>query len=165
MGAKLLEIKNRSYYFWDDTIYIENFNPELLKIDKKISSIGINIYYIQWITKKPVYNINSVNPLYLVIKAIDGYVEERENGDKYLNTSPVKDNDEVLKIYADLWVKIKTLVLKTNGSVEEYNKDYQKIKFDSDISLPLHTLIKFHALKVVIRGIIEKDGKYYPEIY
>ena len=137
MGAKLLEIKNRGYYFWDDTIYIENFNPELLKIDKKISSIGINIYYIQWIT--PVYNINSVNPLYLVIKTIDGYVEERENGDKYLNTSPVKDTDEVLKIYADLWVKIKTLILKTNGSVEEYNKDYQKIKFDSDISLPLHT--------------------------
>ena len=85
MGAKLLEIKNRSYYFWDDTIYIENFNPELLKIDKKISSIGINIYCIQWITKNPVYNIDSVNPLYLVIKTIDGYVEERENGDKYLN--------------------------------------------------------------------------------
>ena len=39
------------------------------------------------------------------------------------------------------------------------------MKFDSDISLPLHTLIKFHASTVVIRGIIEKDGKYYPEIY
>ena len=35
MGVKLLEIKNRSYYFWDDTIYIENLNPKLLKIDKK----------------------------------------------------------------------------------------------------------------------------------
>ena len=72
------------------------------------------------------YNINSVNPLYLVIKKIDGFVEERENGDKYLNTSPVKDNDEVLKKYADLWEKIKTLILKTNGSVEEYDKDYKK---------------------------------------
>ena len=72
------------------------------------------------------YNINSVNPLYLVIKKIDGFVEEGENGDKYLNTSPVKDNDEVLKKYAGLWEKIKTLILKTNGSVEEYDKDYKK---------------------------------------
>ena len=151
MGVKSLEIKNRSYYFWDDTIYIENFNPELLKIDKKISSIGINI--------------NSVNSLYLVIKTIDGYVEERENGDRYLNISPVKDNNEVLKTFTDLWEKIKNLILKVNGSVEEYDKDYKRIKFDSGISLPPNTVIKFHAFTVIVRSIIDKDGKHYPEIY
>ena len=122
MGVRSLEIKNSSYHFWDDTIYIENFNPELLKIDKNISSIGINI--------------SSVNSLYLVIKKIDGYVEERENGDRYLNISPVKDNNEILKTFTDLWKKIKNLILKVNGSVEEYDKDYKRIKFDSGISLP-----------------------------
>ena len=35
MVIKSLEIKNRSYYFWDDKIYIENFDPRLLKLDKK----------------------------------------------------------------------------------------------------------------------------------
>ena len=70
MGVKLLEIKNRRYYFWNDTIFIENFNPALLKIDKKESPVGITIYYIGYITEKPVYNIESVNPLYLIIRSM-----------------------------------------------------------------------------------------------
>ena len=45
----------------------------------------ITIYYIGYVAKKPVSNINSVNPLYLVIKSIQRYVEERENDDGYLN--------------------------------------------------------------------------------
>ena len=60
---------------------------------------------------------------------------------------------------------IKEWLLEINGSVKEYDKDYRKIKFDSDVVLPLNTPIKFHALTVVIRCIIEKDNKYYPEIY
>ena len=46
---------------------IENFNPGLLKIDKK-SYENIGIYYIRYITmKNPAYiKINSVNPLYLI---------------------------------------------------------------------------------------------------
>ena len=111
------------------------------------------------------YSINNVNPLYLVIRTIDGYVEEGENGDRYLNISPVKDNDEVLKKFTDFWEKIENLILKINGSIEEYDKDYKKIKFDSDISLPLNTVIKFHAFAVIVRCIIEKDSKYYSEIY
>ena len=35
MVVNLLEIKNRTYYFWDDTIKIEDFNPALLKLYKK----------------------------------------------------------------------------------------------------------------------------------
>ena len=34
MVTKQLNIKNRSYYFWDDQINIKNFNPALLKLDK-----------------------------------------------------------------------------------------------------------------------------------
>ena len=51
MGVKLLDIKNRTYYFWDDTRNIENFDPNLLKVDNKESSVGITIYYIEYITK------------------------------------------------------------------------------------------------------------------
>ena len=52
MVIKSLEIKNRSYYFWDDRIYIENFNPKLLKLDKKESLLNIDIYCIGYVTKK-----------------------------------------------------------------------------------------------------------------
>ena len=62
-------IKNRTYYFWDDQINIKDFNPVSLKLDKK-SSIGANIYYIGYATKKTKYSINSVNPLYLIINKI-----------------------------------------------------------------------------------------------
>ena len=52
MVVKSLQIKNRSYYFWDDTIYINDFDPKFLKLDKKESLLYIDIYYIGYVTKK-----------------------------------------------------------------------------------------------------------------
>ena len=43
--------------------------------------MGLGIYYIGYVTKKPEYKIKSVNPLYLMINRIDGFIEEK-NGDK-----------------------------------------------------------------------------------
>ena len=40
-----------------------------------------------------------------------------------------------------------------------------KIKFDSDDNLPLNKILKFRVLTIIIRNIIEKDGKYYPQIF
>ena len=40
-----------------------------------------------------------------------------------------------------------------------------KIKFDSDDNLPLKTVLKFSILTIVIRNVLEKDGKYYPQIF
>ena len=118
MGVKLLEIKNRSYYIRNDTTFIENFNLALLKTNKKESSVGITIYYIGHITKKnSVYNIDSVNPLYLVIRSMEGYVAERENGDRYLNISLVKENNKVIDKF-NLWKGIKDWISKINGSVK-----------------------------------------------
>ena len=78
MGSiKEINIKNRTYYFLDDMINIKNFDPNLLKIDKK-SYKNIDIYYIGSIIVKD-YNyvkINSVNYLYLIINEVDGYFEE-----------------------------------------------------------------------------------------
>ena len=49
--VKKLNIKNRTYYFFDDIIDIKNFHSNLLEIDKK-SHEGIDIYYIGYITIK-----------------------------------------------------------------------------------------------------------------
>ena len=40
-----------------------------------------------------------------------------------------------------------------------------KIKFDSDVNLPLNKVLKFHVLTIIIRSVFEKDGKYYPQIF
>ena len=68
-NIKQLSIKNRTHYFFNDMINIKDFDPSLIKIDKK-SYKNIGIYYIGYITIKSISdheNINSVNPLYLII--------------------------------------------------------------------------------------------------
>ena len=83
MVTKQLNIKNRTYYIWNDLINLKDFDPKLLKLDKN-SSMDISIYYIGYVTKKPEYDINGVNPLYLLIDQLDGFIEEKESS-KYLN--------------------------------------------------------------------------------
>ena len=92
--TKQLNIKNRTYYFWNDLINLKDFDPSLLKLDKK-SSMDISIYYIGYVTKKPEYNIDSVNPLYLLINELGGFIEEKE-GSKYLNISLTYNTNDVL---------------------------------------------------------------------
>ena len=83
--AKQINIKNGTYYFYNDIIDLKNFKSNLLKIDKK-SYKGIGIYNIGYITIKKIgdcKNIYSVNPLYLRITHASGYIEKiHEN--KYL---------------------------------------------------------------------------------
>ena len=72
-NIKEINIKNRAYYFFDDRNNIKNFDPNLLKIDKK-SYKNIDIYYIGYITMKDseYVKINIVNHLYLVINEVYG---------------------------------------------------------------------------------------------
>ena len=44
-------------------------------------------------------------------------------------------------------------------------KDYDKFRFNSDMDLPLNTIIEFRSVVINISCIIEKDNEYYPEIY
>ena len=48
-NIKEINIKNRTFCFFDDMINIKDFDPNLLKIDKK-SYENIDIYYIGYIT-------------------------------------------------------------------------------------------------------------------
>ena len=93
--TKQMNIKNRTYYFYYDLINIKDFDPKLLKLDRK-SYKNIDIYYIGYITKKDKYKINSVNPFYLLVHKIDGFAEEKR-GNKYLNIAFTVSNNEVLK--------------------------------------------------------------------
>ena len=72
--TKQMNIKKRSYYFYNVLIKLFDFDPNGLKLDKK-KNIQRNKYYIGYVTKKEEYKINSVNPLYLLIYKIDGIIE------------------------------------------------------------------------------------------
>ena len=78
---KEINIKNRYCYIFNDMINIKNFYSNLLKVDKK-SCKNISIYYIGYfiIQKTDDYeNIQSVNPLYLIIGKVDKFIE-KQNG-------------------------------------------------------------------------------------
>ena len=94
-SIKDINIKNRTYYFYDDVINIKNFDSNLQKVDKK-SYRSILIYYIGYIIKKDEYVINSVNPLYLIVHEVDSFIEEKEES-RYLNFAFTNSNTKVLK--------------------------------------------------------------------
>ena len=48
MTVRQMNIKNRTYYFYNDLINIKNFDARLLELDKK-TSIGLGIYYIGYV--------------------------------------------------------------------------------------------------------------------
>ena len=115
--------------------------------------------------KKPEWNVNSVNSLYLMINRIFGFIEEK-NGDKYLNIASVDRNSELLKKYSKVWNGIKDYIEKINNSkLGKYHKDYMKIKFNSDDDIPLNKQLIFPTITVIIRNIFEKDGKCYRQIF
>ena len=91
-----LNIKNRTYYYFNDIIDMKKFMPNLLKVDKK-SHRDFDIYYIGCDTIKKFSdckNIHSVNPLYLLIYSATGYFKE-EYGEKYLILDPIEKYEEV----------------------------------------------------------------------
>ena len=104
--TKQMNIKNRTYHFYNNLINIKDFDPKLLKLDKK-SFKNIGAYYIGYITKKDEYKINSVNPLYLLVDQIDCFVEEKE-GSKYLNIASTDSNNEVLKNMQKFGVELRS---------------------------------------------------------
>ena len=80
----------------------------MLKIDKKDYN-EIDIYYIGYVTIKKIgdyNNINSVNPLYLMINQMIAYFEEK-NENKCLVLDEIDKNKEVLNKYEEVWEGIK----------------------------------------------------------
>ena len=80
MAIRQLNIKTKTYYFYNHLINIKNFNINKLKLDKK-DVLGNDVYYIGCITRKRQCNDNSVNTLYLMINRIKVHFEEVD-GDK-----------------------------------------------------------------------------------
>ena len=95
MSVKDMNIKKRTYYFINNIINIENFDPNNIKIDEK-SYKNILTYYIGYVTIKKDLKIYSTNPLYLIFHKGNGYFEEI-NENKYLTLVPFNKSKEKIK--------------------------------------------------------------------
>ena len=100
--VKDLNIKNCTYYFFNDIINIKNFDPNNIEIDKK-SYKNILTYCIEYVTFKDskYIKIYSVKPLYLIFRNVNGYFEEI-NKSKYLTLVPTYESKEKRKKYEEL---------------------------------------------------------------
>ena len=141
-------------------IKIKNFHSNLLNIDTK-SHEDIDIYYIGYITIKKFSvceNIHSVNPLYLIINSAAGNFKEKY-GEKYLII------DSTGK-YKEVFPGIKSEIKTVNGGKELfYEKNYAKIGINTDDDLPLNKQLTFPTLTIIIRCVLQKSEKLYPQIY
>ena len=83
--VKQIDIKNRTYYFYNGVINLDEFNGSKVKVDKK-DFHDVDIYYLGYEYKKKITEcdeINRVNPLYL--RDMKGYFEKAKmNNEWYL---------------------------------------------------------------------------------
>ena len=123
MGStKEINIKEGTYYFYNDIIDLKTFDSNNLKLDKKTYK-DLDIYNIGYVTIKKIgdcYDVNSVNPLYLRINNASGYIKEI-NKDKYLIFDDTGKNKELLEKYDDVFSRIMSKIKKIDDDWLEYS--------------------------------------------
>ena len=134
MDINSLEIKNKTNYVINNIFHIDDFNVNSLRVTKKESRIGANIYYTRCALKP--YD-DTIIPLYFFINDLIGYIEEIDgSSDKYLTVVSSLRNKNIISAIDTIWRFIEN---KINPGIKI--KDYGKFRFNSDIDLPLNTII------------------------
>ena len=109
-------------------------------------------------------NINSVNPLYLGITLENGYIEEK-GANKYLVFDSADKNKELFKNYNDVFNGVRDKIREINNKECDYEKDYMKIKFNSDDDLPLNKSLKFRLITITIRRVLKKMVNFICKLF
>ena len=159
---KQMNIKNRTYYFYNDIINLDEFDESKIKVDKKDFN-DIDIYYLGYERENKILEcnvINSVNPLYLRIRNMNGQFEKGKD-DAWCLIISYKDDVYEKLIFESIKKKITE---KTWGVVEDV-KDYMKIKFESNNIFPTDKDVNIHLTTIIIRAIFAQDGKHYPHLF
>ena len=106
-----------------------------------------------------------MNPLCLLIDHAGGYIEEK-GVNKYLTFDSKDENKELLKKYNDVFNGIKDKIKEVNSNECDHERDYMKIKFNSDDDISLKKPLKFRLMTIIIRSVFEDDGgKLYLQVF
>ena len=132
MGISSLEIKDKTNYDFDNICYIDDLDINSLRITKKESRIGANIYYTRCALN---LDDDIIIPLHFLINRLIGFIGEIDgSNDKYLVFVSSLRNKNIIKALDKVWSSIKD---KINPSIKI--KDNDKFRFNSDIDLPVIT--------------------------
>ena len=96
--------------------------------------------------------------MYSIISSATGYFKEK-NGEEYLILDSIEEYEEV---FSGIISEIKTL---NRGKELFYEKNYVRIGINTDDDLPLNKQLKFPTLTIIIRCVLQKGEKLYPQIY
>ena len=141
MEAKSLKIKNESMFYPNDMIQLNNFDCQLLKINKRENRENNNIYYISYKINKPEHDINSINNLHFVVDHLYGQIEKiNDSKDRYLviNEDSIM-NEKNINFFYYLWNTIINKIKYLRGydimfdDNEVIIKDLNKIRCSSDM--------------------------------
>ena len=162
--TKEINIKNRTYYYYNDVIDLDDFDESKINVDKKDFN-DRDIYYLGYEYKKKITECNiirSVNPFYLRVVDIKGQFEKGKDDAWYL---VISDKDDVYKKLVDIFESIKNEITEKTWDALEYDKDYIKIKFESNNIFPTDKDVNIHLATIVIIANFAKEDKYYPQLF
>ena len=71
---------------------------------------------------------------------------------------------DVLRVFANIWKSIRAKIEENTNGIVQYDKDYMKIKFESNDNLPIDNIINMHQV-TIIRSIFAQNGKFYPQLF
>ena len=141
-----IKIKDLIFTYRAQLINLLDFNPKKISIEKVCA-----------------INDELGDPFYLVIDDLKGYFKYSE--EKKLGF--VIEDQKKRKIYNQIWDRVKELI----NSIDcvgfrfyEYSRDYNVIRFDTDDTLPLDTMINIDSITIVIRSVYRTcSDRFYPQ--
>ena len=90
---------------------------------------------------------------------------KKKGVNKYLIFDSLDKNKELLKKYNDVFNGIMSKIKEVSKGECDYEKDYMKIKFNSDDNLSLNKPLKFQNLTLIIRSVFKEDDTLYPQVF
>ena len=80
--------------------------------------------------------------------------------------APADKNKEVLENWTEFWYEIKDQIEAVSDVKPiKYEKDFMKIKFESNDDLPLGKILSIPVCIVTVRSVFQEDNNYYPQAY
>ena len=72
---------------------------------------------------------------------------------------------DVLRKLENIWESIRANIEENTDGIVQYNKDYMKIKFESNDNLPADNIVNMHQVTIIIRSVFAQNGKFYPQLF
>ena len=72
---------------------------------------------------------------------------------------------DVLRKFANIWKSIRSKIEENTGGILQYDKNYKKIKFESNDNFPADNIVNMHQVTIIIRSVFAQNGKFYPQFF